>query len=190
MSDRFAGTIRIGGAIPPHAAPGLLEAIRAQGASLHWGGADFEPRHAKDLVKAAARGVLVLVDDQATYGEFDRLEAFCAGAGIDFDRHSEAKYEYDAEVVKFRRGMKKPWTVASDQEEGEYVLRRPVDAARRLLGRGTVKHLREALRRLNRVLGPDLPDLTPFRIQKREGRNGFAPRRAPCPTPGRAGRRK
>ena len=41
-------------------------------------------------------------DPDAKYGEFEELEELLVNKGIPFDRHSEAKYEYEAETRKYR----------------------------------------------------------------------------------------
>ncbi len=47
-------------------------------------------------------GTMRLTQDQAAWGEFETLESALIKAGIAFDRLSDAKYEYDAEMRCFR----------------------------------------------------------------------------------------
>jgi hypothetical protein len=109
MSEPILAEISIGGRIHRELAGNLLTAIRDQRVSLEWGDARFEPQTPEELlwacqVKEGVR-VLWLCDDQANYGEFRQLEAFLVGAGIAFDRRSNATFQFDAEVVQFRPGM-------------------------------------------------------------------------------------
>ena len=120
MSDRFSADITIGGAVPRSLVAALCEAISDSGAGLDWeGGCD--PGCAEDLLHLAeaegARGTIRLHDCQASYGEFPELEAFLIANGIAFDRASEAKYEYDGEVLKFRPGHE-PYHLLATQDGG------------------------------------------------------------------------
>ena len=54
---------------------------------------------------------------------FEELEAFCVKHGIAFDRHSDARYEFDAENVSFRTGMKEPVSIPSNND-GEDIIQR------------------------------------------------------------------
>ena len=47
-------------------------------------------------------GILVLCSSEASYGVFDELESFCKQHNIHFDRHSDAKDEYEGENVYYR----------------------------------------------------------------------------------------
>jgi hypothetical protein len=50
---------------------------------------------------------------------FEELEEFCATQEISFDRHSDAKYEWDAENVYFRPGMEEPVGVLSNNDRDD-----------------------------------------------------------------------
>jgi len=114
MSDRFAGEIEIGGKVPKDLAQDLVDAVAEEGAAEgnDWGGKEFSPQSPGELMGVVAasgfEGILRLVNDQASFGAFTYLEAFCVKHGIAFNRKSEARYEYDAELVQFRSGMKEP----------------------------------------------------------------------------------
>ena len=70
---------------------------------------------AEQLLRALdEKGHLVLADVEARFGMFEDLEAFCVEHGIPFDRHSDARYEFDAENVMFRPGMKSPLVISSN----------------------------------------------------------------------------
>lgn len=164
MAERFAGEIKIGGRIPASKVEGLCVAITDQGVALEWGDADFEPKTAKDLTEAADGGVLRLCSDQAIYGRFVELEGFCVKNGISFDRHSEGKYEYDAEIVKFRSGMRRPRTFLSDQNGHQLVAHiGAVLKGWRALGRPR-PNVVVVRRMLGQALGTDIGKLPPLRI--------------------------
>ena len=164
MSDRFPARIHIGGQVPIALVKGLCEAIQADGASLDYGEAAFDPQGAADLLEAVrdGRGTLRLCDDQACYGEFENTEAFCQEHAIAFDRHSDGKYEYDAERVMFRSGMKEPRCFGATQDDR---LTAPVSEIHRQvyppLKRG---HNKAALEVLHDICGDTIPALKRFRI--------------------------
>lgn len=104
MSERFAGDITIGGAVPRSLVPEFCRVIADSGAGPDYEGG-CEPSTEEELLQLVGEdGTLVLHDCQARYGEFPELEGFLVSHGIPFDRSSEAKYEYDGEIVKFRPG--------------------------------------------------------------------------------------
>ncbi|NMP24937.1 hypothetical protein [Sulfobacillus harzensis] len=55
-----------------------------------------------DEQEALANGTTAMTLYEAPWGEFADLEAALVKAGIAFNRYSDAKYEYDAEVRYFR----------------------------------------------------------------------------------------
>src|SRR5438270_7869811 len=98
MSEPIPAEISIGGKIRVEVVPELCKAIADQYVSLEWGDARFVPQTAEDLLSAcqAREGVrlLWLCADQANYGELRQLEAFLVGAGIPFQRRSNATYQF------------------------------------------------------------------------------------------------
>jgi hypothetical protein len=109
MPDCIAAEIRIGGTIRQDLVPGLCKAIRDERLSFDWDDSCFDPDSAEELIEACDErdGVrlLCLCDDQASYGQFSILEKYLVEAGICYWRHSDGKYEYDAEIVEFRPGL-------------------------------------------------------------------------------------
>lgn len=108
MADRFPGKIEIGGEIKPELIDGLLEAIQQDSPCS---GPDYfgeTPESLEDLHTAVHDDYLTLTDDQAHYGNFPAIEAFCIANKIPFQRHSDAKYEYDAEFIVFQADWDKP----------------------------------------------------------------------------------
>jgi hypothetical protein len=122
MSEPIAAELRIGGQIRRDLVSGLCKAIAEQGVSLEWGDAYFGPGSAEELSEGCQDrdGVLLLClcDDQANYGEFGILEKFLVDAGISFRRHSDAKHEFDAEVVEFRPGIGRVEFPSNNNGEG------------------------------------------------------------------------
>ena len=161
MADRLAAEIEIGGTVSASLVAGLCAAINEDGLRLEWDGGDFHPRTAQDLLDAAEGGVLTLCDDQASWGSFPVLEGFLAEHYIGFTRTTEAKYEYDAEIIWFRSGAEGIQTRLTTQDQHVVVQRDellPVlDALRR-------QDMASARRQLEQVIGPDIPPLGPLRI--------------------------
>jgi hypothetical protein len=140
MSDRFPGEITIGGNISRLLLDELAEKIASEGVSIDWQYTLDKTAVRKAIEAAAARGQTVrFTDDEACYGQFEDLEVWLTSHGIDFDRHSDARYEYDSENV-YGRGRKRPVVMNSDQsgkdlvnaEEVRKVLARPWPPDRRL----------------------------------------------------------
>jgi hypothetical protein len=164
MSDYFPGSIEIGGKVPKALAQELVDAVVNAGAAEgdDWGGEGWEPETPEDLLKSAKEsgGTLRLCNDQARYGEFDELEEFCRLNGIAYSRHSDAKYEYDAENVEFRPGMEGPETFFSNSSSNVQISQ---DEIKRevypLLEKGKAK---EALAKLKELAGENIPALEPL----------------------------
>jgi hypothetical protein len=116
MSDRFPGEITIGGKLPAALLDEFLGEVTSTGASVGgYDGPAFDCKNADDLCQALDTDRhLVLADAEASYGQFEELEAFCVKHGLPFDRHSDAKYEFDSVNVRFRPGMNRPVEVPSD----------------------------------------------------------------------------
>jgi hypothetical protein len=109
MADYMPGEILIGGPIRADLVPSLCQAITAQGVARDWNDADFFPESGEELLAAREdiQGVLLLhlCDVEASFGQFAELETFLEEHGISFRRRSDAKYEFDAELVEFRPGI-------------------------------------------------------------------------------------
>ena len=115
MSDHFPGEITIGGSIPRRLLDELAERIASEGVSIDWQHALDAAAVREAIEAAAAEGRTVrFTDDEAVYGQFDELEQWLTSRGIDFDRHSDARYEYDGENV-YGRGRRQPVAMRSDQ---------------------------------------------------------------------------
>jgi hypothetical protein len=104
-------------------------------------------------------------DDEALGGAFPDLENFLVRHGIAFDRRSDAKYEYDAEIVFFRRGMAEPGWVRATQNGQPVVLLEQLQTARQLLRAGSYV---AAQRELDALMD-QLPPLPPLTIEEAPG---------------------
>jgi hypothetical protein len=175
MSDRFPGEIRIGGNVPADLLEEFLGEIEASGAKVGgYDGSAFTGGTAEELCRALdGNGHLFLVDDEARYGTFEELEDFLCEHGIPYDRHSDARFEWDAENVKFRPGMDRPLETPSNGN-GDELLRadgiRPiVKELARLATAGLTKDellaaVRKASRKLKRLLPPEVEPLPPLQV--------------------------
>jgi hypothetical protein len=175
MADCFPGEITIGGKLPANVLETFLGVVTSAGAKVGgYEGAAFDATSAKGLIEVLDENRhLFLVDDEARYGQFENLEAFCIKHNIPFDRHSSARYEFDAEKVMFRPGMKRPLGVPSNDDGGMLLnveTVRPV--AKELARLATAKMTREKVlaavtkvsKMLNKLLPPDIEPLPPLEI--------------------------
>ena len=178
MSDRMAARIFIGGKIPEILVEPLCDQIRGV-ASLEYGCEPFEPRAAEDLMGALedqGDGVrlLVLYNEEASWGEFQELEEFLREHEIAYTRHSDGKYEYDPCIVEYRPGRDLVELAANKSLEPVVL----VSDAQKILGQldEAAKHdhnrrtgaaeaaLMKARRMLRKLLPPELPPLESFEI--------------------------
>ena len=113
MSEPIPAKIEIGGSIKRSQLDEIIRLgdcgnLQAEGAGPNYSGISIEslptPR-------------LVIGNPEADYGEFTELEAFLVENEILFDRHSDAKHEYEAEEVCFRPGMGEPLVSLGTQGE-------------------------------------------------------------------------
>ena len=121
MSDRFPAEITIGGNIPRRLLDKLAGMIASEGVSIDWQYALDEAAVRAAIEASASKGQTVrFTDDQASFGQFEDLENWLTGHGIDFDRHSDARYEYDGENA-YGRDRKRPVVMNSDQSNNDLV---------------------------------------------------------------------
>ena len=161
MSDRFCAYIRIGGPLPRRRVPELLKAVVNANASFEWGDCCLQPTTEAELLQARHKGKIYLCDAEARYGEFPELEQACQTLGLAYTRCSEGKYEYDALVVDWRPGMKKPLVrVGSSSSEATYVPVAKVKKVLHHLEAGQVRKAKEMLR----TLCSEIPRLPVFKI--------------------------
>lgn len=97
MADYFYGQMTIGGRIPKELIPQLQQKLEAEGLLAD----GWFPQG--NLGFYLQDGLLVFEDSDARYGGFEDLEKFLKEHGIEFNRWSDSKYEFDCELVTFRR---------------------------------------------------------------------------------------
>jgi hypothetical protein len=104
---------------------------------------------------------LLLADHEATWGSFDLLEAFLVNHGIAFDRQSEGKFGFDAELVQYRPGMKKPLVRMTSQNNKPVIEVRallPIKKAMRMNMPGLAEQL------LDKLIGAKITPLKSLRF--------------------------
>jgi hypothetical protein len=165
MADRMTIEIDIGGPVPRTLVAELVALIGDEGLCLDYDGCPFEAATEEELLALCRRndrqGTLHLVEHEVAWGHLERLEAFLIKHGIAFDRWTDHKYEYDAELVQFRRGMKEPICRSSLQNKEPVVSVRDLDPVRQAL---IERQPERARRLLEDVLGPVIPALEPLSI--------------------------
>ncbi len=168
MSDRFWGKIMIGGEISPRTAAKLAVFISGNNLFGEYGETPFIPNSADDLALRASEtgGYLKFSDDEASWGQFGELEHFLVQHKIPYDRQSEAKYEYDAELIVYRpeSGLVR---YPTDQDGNVLV---PAETARKAIASIRKGRLWEALAVLEGAIGN--PPLPPFVIRATAGKRG------------------
>jgi len=121
MSDRFPAEITIGGPIPRWLLDELAGMIASEGVSIDWQYVLDQPAVRTAIEAAASKSETIrFTDDEACYGQFEELENWLTSHGIDFDRHGDARYEYDGENA-YGRGRKRPVIVNADQSGKDMV---------------------------------------------------------------------
>jgi hypothetical protein len=178
MSEPIPAEILIGGRVRRDLVGKLSKAIRDQRMALEWGDARFEPETAEELLSACQAKervrVLWLRDDQANYGEFRQLEAFLVGAGIAFDRRSNATFQFDAEVVQFRPGTTpikypsdsggRPFVPAATMTSIAKAIDQAADTAEGQTSLELLRRLRGLQQLVNEHMPRALPPLAAFEI--------------------------
>lgn len=159
MSHRVATSIRIGGPIHRRLAVPLAEAITDEALSLDWGRPHFSPTNESDLLTAADRSSLFLCDDQHFYNAFNDLEAFLRSHHIAFDRHSSAHDQFNGELVRYRPGMRKPFTWHATQKGQALISRKPLARAIKVLNRPKIL---QGPNILGKAIGPAIAPLKPL----------------------------
>jgi hypothetical protein len=171
MSEPIPTEISIGGKIREDQVPGLCQAIAEEGVSLEWGDASFTPDTAEGLLAACQEHdgvrVLWLCDDQANYGRLPELAAFLEREQIAFRQKSDAKYEYDAEIIEYRPKLGAV-SYSSDNSGQPLIplktltsLAAAVDQATNTADGQTALELLRRLRNIQQIIHESLPTLVP-----------------------------
>jgi hypothetical protein len=179
MSERMSAEIWIGGKIPASLVPKLCAAISAEGVSLDWGDAQFNPSSADDLHNALrknATGValLWLCDHASRWGEFSDLEMLLQQHEIPYTRRCEGNDAYDPETVEYRPGHKAIAYPANTSGEPVVEVSKLLPVSKALAvavestnGKSAADRwalVKKAYETLRAELPPDLPPLRPFQI--------------------------
>ena len=166
MADRFPGEIHIGGTlrVAEHN-PDDIDTFLAECCEqpTDWG----ESAHGEaltldtiDQVIDQDTGLIIFRHDQACYGEFQELEEICRELGLPYDRTSDAKYEHDGELVRWRPGMERPLVENATQGGNPLIDRERVEACLATLKAGRVEDGITALQ----DLVPDVAPLARFEV--------------------------
>ena len=157
MADRMAVEIEIGGPVPRRLVDDLIVAIRSEALSLCSDEGPFTATTADQLLELSSRdgrqGTLHLLEHEVAWGRLEELESFLIEHGIAFDRWTEAKYEYDAELVQFRAGMKQPVCIVTLQNKEPVIAVRALKPVARALVRGQTDR---AFKLLKQAVGPEV----------------------------------
>jgi len=169
MSDRFSAQILIGGNLPKAKVPDFLKALEADGVRHEWGEHYIRAEEGEQALTKSEYGrengtkVLRFCDEEACYGQFEKVEEFCEKNKLSFDRNSEAYCSYDAETVSFRPGHRD--CRFSDQNGNPLV---PVSAITRAFGKDCKKVEKmpkdKLVKTLKKLCGLDVPELPEFKI--------------------------
>ena len=176
MGEYYPGEITIGGKVPAALLDEFLSEATSTGASVgDYEEAVFAAGTVEELLKALDEdGHLRLADAQASYGQFEGLEAFCLRHGIPFDRHSNAHFEFDSENIYFRPGMKEPASVPSNNAGDDLMNMDKVRPVAKELARLATAGLtdekllaavRKASRKLKKVLPSKVKPLPPLKVE-------------------------
>lgn len=165
MSDHYPGEIVIGGPIPRRLLNKLAGMIAHEGVGIDWQGAVGQEAIRQAIEMAAAAGQTArFTDDEALCGRFGDLEEWLTRRGIDFDRHSDSRFEFDAENA-YGRGRRRPVIMSSCQSGYDLV---GTDEIREILA-GPDVPARKLARIARLVAAP--PALTPIVLT--EGKGGL-----------------
>jgi hypothetical protein len=182
MPECLAAEIWIGGKILSSQVILLCKAIGDSCVSLDWGESFFRPQTAQELrdaVKTGTQGesLLWLCDEQARWGEFEKLEGFLRKSQIPYIRQSSGKYDFDAEVSSYRpeQGLFTwPTNMAGEPIVAGSMLQKIEKKWTTLvnsLQRGRVQldklapRLEKLLAQLRQTLPPNLPPLPAFEVE-------------------------
>jgi len=166
MADRFAGEIHIGGTLraADHNADDIAPFLgQCAEQPTEWGESGHGDPLTLDTIDEVIdedTGCIIFRDDQACYGEFPELEEICRELGLSYDRTSDARYEHDGELVRWRPGMERPLVENATQSGNPLIDRERVEACLTTLKAGRVEDGIKALQ----DLVPDVAPLAKFEV--------------------------
>lgn len=168
MAEYISAAIHIGGPVSRALAADLAAVIIESGAMPEFN-LPGSPGTAEWLEAAVnpTSGVLDLCHHEARWGCFEELEAWLVEHGIPFDRHRDAKYEFDGTLTSFRPTLGTVERTAT--QDGDPTVRlveveRVRELLRAALTERSPEKVRGALTALDEAMGPEIPPLDPFVI--------------------------
>jgi hypothetical protein len=128
MADHIPARIRIGGNLAVSLIGDLYDAVEEEGAGFEWGesgvGSLEEFTEALD-----AETALELRYSDASYGQFEMLEAFCRANDLTYVSDRQGALEHDAQVRWWAPGMMEPAETLGTQDGQPAILINDVQAA-------------------------------------------------------------
>jgi hypothetical protein len=113
MSDPIGMSITIGGELPASLIKEFLDAIKDIGDLI---GPSTEEELRAEISQNSYSIKSIQWQGITNFGYCEMVEAFCENHNLSYVHHTEAKYEYDADVRYWVPGMKAQTVVKSDQE--------------------------------------------------------------------------
>ena len=126
MGDHFPGKITIGGQIDQKTLPLLIEVISKEGVGVD---GDYDSYASEEEIREyvhesiKTNQTITFSNAEASMGEFETLEKFCVENNLHFERHSDAKYEFDAEWVWWYPGLGEVGTAPHPDNPSEILMR-------------------------------------------------------------------
>lgn len=155
MAEYMPASILIGGQLDADQVAELHAAVARDGAVYADDGGIANESELADLIDGA--GPLHLIHVDASWGKLPALEAACEMLGLTYQRRSDAKYDYEAEIVSWAPGMTEPrWTQGS--QAGAAMT--PLDAVRDILDAPGASDA-EIVARLRAELAGQMPVVVP-----------------------------
>lgn len=165
MSDRTSASIEIGGNIAHSKLPELIEAIEYEGCGPDWEGGFRNREEISEFMDRAVEvdSALILLDNQAIGGCFERLEETCRSLGLTYSRADDGYPGcWSASVVFWEPGMQEPRSWYGT-ESGSSDPHLSLDEIQDHIGQGTLEAELQLMEKAIRV--------PPFKILK-EPANG------------------
>jgi len=161
MSENIPAQITIGGTISKEDAKNLIPLINDEMLTFEWG--DYQEVTLEDLYdEVDGKSVLTLCND-SSYGFFEDLEKYLVTHKIEFNRYSDAHYEFNGEICEYRSYMESPQVFFATQEGIKTVSYDAVNSIRRNIQSNTITDVEE-VKDILEILGDEVENLKPFNI--------------------------
>lgn len=160
MGEHFNGHIRIGGQLKEDDLEEFIDLLNEEGLWYDWVKSERDDEITEEGLRkdATEKQPLHLFDDQASWGQFERLEKWLDTKGMPWIRYSDSHYEVDAEVMVSTPEEK--FSLPTNNDGDPMVPMYEVKNAIAALKEG---RLHDALDMLAKCV-VDIPDLPPFEI--------------------------